>query len=1071
MRPTDVAIIGLACRFPAASNPRAFWGILRDGLEATESISAQRSRLDRDNDANTEHSADQGREGLIDNVTDFDASFFNLSPREACAMDPRQRLALELTWELLEDSLVVPETVYAERVAVFIGAMNDDYAFLTLRDAGDDLGHHSFAGTSRGVIANRISYAFGMHGPSMTVDSGQSSSLVAVHLACESLRSGGSPLAIAGGIHLNLAGETAMLETKFGAVSSSGHTYTFDGRADGYVRGEGGALVLLKPLRAALDDGNRIHAIIRGSAVGNAGGSAPGLTVPSASGQVDVIRRAFASAGLDSSEVQYIEVHGAGTEMGDPIEASALGEIFAERQRPVCVGSVKTNIGHAGGASGIAGLLKTVLAIENGAIPASLNYAGANPRIDLERLGLRVNTVLTPWPVGPGPRRAGVSSFGMGGTNAHVIVQQVPQAAVVEGVGADRGGAMSVVPWVVSGKSVEALAGQARRLGEYVGERGELGVVDVGWSLVCTRSVFEHRAVVVGADRGQLMAGLAGLAGGEPGAGVVVGRARSVGKTVFVFPGQGSQWLGMGAQLYGQFPVFAQGFDAVADVVDRHVRLPLRQVVWGGDEDLLNSTEFAQPALFAVEVALAGLLRRWGVVPDFVMGHSVGEIAAACVAGVLSLEDAAAVVAARGRLMQALPVGGVMVAVAAGEQDVAPLVVDGVGIAAVNAPGSVVISGDEAAVAGVADRLARRGHRVRRLAVSHAFHSPLMEPMLDEFAGIVGGVSVADPQIPVVSNVTGELAGPGYGSARYWVDHVRRPVRFAEGVRSVESVGASRFVEVGPGGGLTALIEQSLSAVEPVSVVALAKGRPEAASVLGAAGRLFVAGVGVDWAAVFAGLGGRRVELPTYAFQRRRFWLAASSGGLGDVGGLGVVGERPDSDGVDSTEAAPSMSTLAQRLHGLAPDEQHRQLVELVCSQAATVLGHSSGHDIDPGRAFEDLGFDSPTAAELRNHLKNATGLALSPTLIYDYPNPTALADHLHSYHEESDDDKVWSVLRKIPIHDLRRAGLLDKLLLLAGEREKGLPDGGVSDEIIDSLSPDELIALALNRADEDDAN
>jgi acyl transferase domain-containing protein len=1040
---TDIAIIGLACRFPAAANPRDFWHLVRDGLEVTQ---------------------------LPSNVAEFDADFFNLSPREACAMDPRQRLALELTWELFEDAFVVPEKSRGQRVSIYLGAMTDDYAVLTLRDAAHNIDHHSFAGISRGMIANRISYAFGLHGPSMTVDSGQSSSLVAVHLACESLRTGESPMAIAGGIHLNLANETAMLETEFGAVSTSGRTYAFDGRADGYVRGEGGALVLLKPLRTALEDGNRIRAIIRGSAVGNAGHSAAGQTVPSASGQADVIRRALSSAGLESSDVHYIEAHGTGTEIGDPVEARALGEIFAERQhRPVSLGSVKTNIGHAGSAAGIASLLKAVLAIENAMIPPSLNYASGIPGIDLKRLGLHVNTTLTPWPVEGRPRRAGVSSFGMGGTNAHVIVEQA--RAVAESVVAERDDSKPVVPWVLSGRSVEALAAQAGRLLAHVAADERLDPVDVGWSLVSTRSVFEHRAVVVGAERGQLMAGLAVLAAGEPGAGVVVGRARSVGKTVFVFPGQGSQWLEMGARLYERFPVFAEAFDAVADVLDRRLRLPLRQVVWGGDECLLNSTEFAQPALFAVEVALARLLQRCGVGPDFVMGHSVGELSAACVAGVLSVEDAVAVVAARGRLMQALPTGGVMVAVAASEEEVLPLVVDGVGIAAVNAPGSVVISGAEAAVRGIADGLARRGRRVHQLAVSHAFHSPLMEPMLDEFARIAAGVSVADAQIPVVSNVTGELAGPGYGSGQYWVDHVRRPVRFAEGVRLVESLGASRFVQVGPGGGLTASVEQSLTTEQAVSVASMAKNRPEIDSVLSAAGRLFVAGVGVDWSAVFGGLGGRRVELPTYAFQRQRFWLAG--GERSDSGEDLSVAVAAASGGSDNTETAASMSTFASRLHGLAPDEQHRQLVELVCSHAATVLGHSSRHDIDPDRPFEDLGFDSLTGVELRDRLKTITGLALSTTLIYDYATPTAVADHLgqqlrHSYPEESDDEKLWSLLRKIPIHELRRAGLLDKLLLLAGEREKLLPDLSVGDDVIDSLSPDDLIAMA-NRVDEDD--
>lgn len=1015
MQPTGIAIIGLACRFPTVVSPGDLWDLLRDGREAA---------------------------GSIDDVADFDADFFNLSPREASAMDPRQRLALELTWELLEDAFVVPETLRGQPIAVYLGAMNDDYAVLTL--AADRVDHHAFAGTSRAIIANRVSFAFGLRGPSVTIDSGQSSSLVAVHLACESVRTGEAPLAIAGGVHLNLARETAMLEQEFGAVSPSGHTYAFDERADGYVPGDGGGLVLLKPVQAALDDGDRIHAIIRGSAVGNAGHSATGLTVPSVAGQVDVIRRAMSGAGVDCHQVHYVEAHGTGTKIGDPIEARALGEIFAARQRrPVSVGSVKTNIGHTGGAAGIAGLLKAVLAIENAVIPPSLNYVGA--AIDLDSLGLRVDTALTPWPVADEPRRAGVSSFGMGGTNAHVILEQGPTQSpeIVESVAAAGSNAPVAVPWVLAARSPQALTNQAGRLLAHLTADDGLTALDVGWSLVSTRSVFDHRAVVVGADRGRLMAGLAGLAAGEPGAGVVVGRARSVGKTVFVFPGQGSQWLGMGRQLYGRYSVFARAFDEVVAVLDGQLRLSVRQVMWGADAGLLESTEFAQPALFVVQVALAALLQDWGVLPDLVMGHSVGEIAAAYVAGALSLVDAARVVAARGRLMQALPAGGVMVAVAASEDEVAPLLTEGVCIAAVNAPESVVISGEQAAVGVVVDRLVGLGRRVRRLAVSHAFHSVLMDPMVEEFSKVLADVCVRAPRIGLVSNVTGQLAGAGYGSPAYWVEHVRKPVRFFDGVGLAESLGARVFVEVGPGAGLEA------------SVALLARDRPEVESVLAGVGRLFAEGVAVDWSSVFAGLGGRRVELPTYGFARQRFWL-------GDNGELSV-----DQTGKDAGAIA--------RLQSLAPPELQRQLVELVCFHAAIVLGRKSSHDIDPECAFQDLGFDSMSGVELRNRLQMAIGLpglSLPRTLLFDYPTASALAECLGQLlggqHESSDDESIWQLLKNIPIHQLRRTGLLDKLLLLAGQPEESLAGRTVSDEVIDSLSPEALIGLALDEDEND---
>lgn len=1032
MPTTDVAIIGLACRFPGAADPGAFWRVLRDGHEVT--------RLSWD-------------------TAEFDADFFNLSPREAGAMDPRQRLALELTWELLEDAFVVPETLRGEQVSVYLGTMTDDYAALTLRDLTENLDHHTFTGISRAMIANRISYAFAFHGASMTVDSGQSSSLVAVHLGCESVRTGQSRLAVAGGVHLNLADEIAALEREFGAVSVSGHTYAFDRRADGYVRGEGAGLVLLKPLPAALADGDRIHAVIRGSAVGNAGHGPAAQTVPSARGQAEVIRRALAEAGLAAGDVDYVEAHGTGTRIGDAVEARALGEVFAGRAHdPVLVGSVKTNIGHAGGAAGIAGLLKAVLAIEHGTVPPSLHYTEANPEADLNHVGLQVNTAASPWPAAGRPRRAGVSSFGMGGTNAHLIVEQAPAKSPPAQTPA---GADPVVPWVLSARSPAALARQAQRLSAQLADRSEPSALDVGWSLATTRAVFDHRAVVLGGDRASLATGLAALAAGESRSGVTLGRAGVPGKTVFVFPGQGSQWLGMGRELCDRFAAFARVFDEAAAAVDEHSRLPLREVMWGADPELLANTEFAQPALFALGLALTALWRSLGVEPDVVLGHSVGEITAACVVGVLSPADAARLVVARGRSMAALPAGGVMVAVGAAEAEVAPLLGDGVGIAAVNGPNSVVLSGTQAAVDAVADRLARAGRPVHRLAVSHAFHSPLMEPMVAEFAELAAGIETAPPRIPLVSNVTGRLAGPGYGSARYWAEHVLAPVRFFDGVRAAESAGAGLFLELGPGAALTAAVDQALSARTVMAVATMPRERPETESVLGAAAQAFTHGVALDWRGAFSGYPARRVDLPTYSFVQQRFWLGSGPAGAADAAG------------VPPPATAVRPPDLAQRLHGLAPGDRDRVLLELVCDHSAAVLGHPGGHAVDPDRAFSDLGFDSLVGVELRNRLASHTGLALSRTLIFDYPTPAALADHLrqqllHEERAESDEEKIWSALRKIPVRELRRTGLLEKLLLLAGMPETST-DPNAGGEDIDSLSADALIAMALNSSDEGD--
>lgn len=750
---------------------------------------------------------------------------------------------------------------------------------------------------------------------------------------------------------------------------------------------------MLQRLSDARLEGRRILAILTGSAV-NQDGKSNGIMAPNPSAQIGVLENACKSARVDPLEIGYVEAHGTGTSLGDRIEAHALGMVFGRKRPgsgPLMIGSIKPNIGHLEGAAGIAGLIKAVLMVERGSLLPSGGFTEPNPAIPFTELGLRVVDELQEWPVVAGrPRRAGVSSFGFGGTNAHVIVEEAGSvgADTVSGradVGGSGGG---VVAWVISGKTASALAAQAGRLGRYVRARPALDVVDVGYSLVSTRSVFDHRAVVVGQTRDELLAGLAGVVAGRPEAGVVCGVGKPAGKTAFVFAGQGSQWLGMGSELYAAYPVFAEALDAVVDELDRHLRYPLRDVIWGHDQDLLNTTEFAQPALFAVEVALYRLLMSWGVRPGLVLGHSVGELAAAHVAGALCLPDAAMLVAARGRLMQALPAGGAMFAVQAREDDVAPMLGHDVSIAAVNGPASVVISGAHDAVSAIADRLRGQGRRVHRLAVSHAFHSALMEPMIAEFTAVAAELSVGLPTIPVISNVTGQLVADDFASADYWARHIRAVVRFGDSVRSAHCAGASRFIEVGPGGGLTSLIEASLADAQIVSVPTLRKDRPEPVSVMTAAAQGFVSGMGLDWASVFSGYRPKRVELPTYAFQHQKFWLAPAPS-VSDPTAAGQIGA---SDGGAELLAS---SGFAARLAGRSADEQLAAAIEVVCEHAAAVLGRDGAAGLDAGQAFADSGFNSLSAVELRNRLTAVTAVTLPATAIFDHPTPTELAQYL----------------------------------------------------------------------------
>ncbi|SGG85965.1 polyketide synthase [Mycobacterium tuberculosis] len=980
-----VAVIGVGCRFPGdIDGPERLWDFL------TEKKCAITAYPDR-GFTNAGTFAESG--GFLKDVAGFDNRFFDIPPDEALRMDPQQRLLLEVSWEALEHAGIIPESLRLSRTGVFVGVSSTDYVRLVSASAQQKSTIWDNTGGSSSIIANRISYFLDIQGPSIVIDTACSSSLVAVHLACRSLSTWDCDIALVGGTNVLISPEPWGGFREAGILSQTGCCHAFDKSADGMVRGEGCGVIVLQRLSDARLEGRRILAILTGSAV-NQDGKSNGIMAPNPSAQIGVLENACKSARVDPLEIGYVEAHGTGTSLGDRIEAHALGMVFGRNRPgsgPLMIGSIKPNIGHLEGAAGIAGLIKAVLMVERGSLLPSGGFTEPNPAIPFTELGLRVVDELQEWPVVAGrPRRAGVSSFGFGGTNAHVIVEEAGSvgADTVSGradVGGSGGG---VVAWVISGKTASALAAQAGRLGRYVRARPALDVVDVGYSLVSTRSVFDHRAVVVGQTRDELLAGLAGVVAGRPEAGVVCGVGKPAGKTAFVFAGQGSQWLGMGSELYAAYPVFAEALDAVVDELDRHLRYPLRDVIWGHDQDLLNTTEFAQPALFAVEVALYRLLMSWGVRPGLVLGHSVGELAAAHVAGALCLPDAAMLVAARGRLMQALPAGGAMFAVQAREDEVAPMLGHDVSIAAVNGPASVVISGAHDAVSAIADRLRGQGRRVHRLAVSHAFHSALMEPMIAEFTAVAAELSVGLPTIPVISNVTGQLVADDFASADYWARHIRAVVRFGDSVRSAHCAGASRFIEVGPGGGLTSLIEASLADAQIVSVPTLRKDRPEPVSVMTAAAQGFVSGMGLDWASVFSGYRPKRVELPTYAFQHQKFWLAPAPS-VSDPTAAGQIGA---SDGGAELLAS---SGFAARLAGRSADEQLAAAIEVVCEHAAAVLGRDGAAGLDAGQAFADSGFNSLSAVELRNRLTAVTAVTLPATAIFDHPTPTELAQYL----------------------------------------------------------------------------
>ncbi|MFD4261738.1 type I polyketide synthase, partial [Streptomyces sp. NPDC058534] len=994
--PNAIAIIGMSCRFPGAADPGGFWQLLSGGGEAVTGPPAGRPGLAA--------AGEEIRGGFLPGVDAFDPRFFGISPREAKSIDPQQRLTLELAWEALEDAGIVPEQRRSTATGVFVGAVWDDYAKLAHAYGASALTHTTMTGVSRGIIANRVSYTLGLTGPSMVVDTAQSSSLVAVHLACQSLLSGESELALAGGASLTLAPEGFAVAERFGALSPEGRTYTFDARANGFVRGEGGGMVVLKPLARALADGDRVDGVILGGAVNNDGGG-DSLTAPRGEAQREVLRRAYERAGADPGAVHFVELHGTGTRVGDPVEAEALGAVLGTARpadvKPLLVGSVKTNIGHLEGAAGIAGLIKATLCLRERALAPSLNYRSPHPAIPLEELRLRVNDTLTPL---EGQPLAGVSSFGMGGTNCHLVLAAVPEPAH------EPAPLTRPMPVLLSAQSEAALRDQAERLLAHLRANPGLPLPEVARALATTRTHFRHRAAFLteGGDQDTALGTLAALAEGRPAPRVTFGTAtppHDAGGLAFLFSGQGSQRAGMGQELYGAFPAFASALDAVCARFDPELGRSLREVMFAAEGSrlagLIDQTRCTQTALFAFEVALFRLLEEWGLAPDLLIGHSIGEIAAAHVAGVLSLDDACTLVSARGRLMQELPGGGAMVAAQASEAELRPTLGDGVTLAAVNGPDSCVVSGDEAAVLAVEEEWRGRGRKTRRLTVSHAFHSPHMDGMLTEFRRVAEGLSYLPPRTPLVSNLTGVLLGADEVNADYWVGHVRESVRFLDGVRSLEEQGASRYLEIGPDAALTPMARDSLtgrSDTKPVLAAAQRRTRPEVQALFAALTRLHADGTAFDWSGPLGRATGR-TPLPTYAFQRKRYWLQEQ-------------GPRPDGPEVeaepqplpeaeaalaspDGTVLTPSPEAARGPRAEAGPPARDVVLAELVLGEVAAVLEADSVEEIDSRRSFKDLGFDSMTGVELRERLSEALGRPLPTTLVFDHPTPEAVIDFL----------------------------------------------------------------------------
>jgi microcystin synthetase protein McyG len=875
-----IAIIGIGCRFPGAKNPEAFWRLLQNGVDIITEVPSERWDIDA---LYHPESATPGKMntrwgGFLEQVDRFDPSFFRISPREAQQMDPQQRLLLEVTWEALENAGIAPESLAGSQTAAIVGISNTDYRRMVCKDLSR-LEAYSGTGTNPSIAANRLSYFLNLRGPSLIIDTACSSSLVALHYACQSLQIKESNLCLVGGINLILSPEPTITLSQARMLAADGRCKTFDASADGYVRGEGCGVVVLKRLADAISDGDNIQAVIKGSAV-NQDGLTNGMTAPNGPSQQAVIRQALANAGVAPAQISYVEAHGTGTLLGDPIEVKSLKSVLMEDRagdRPCWIGSVKTNIGHLEAAAGIAGLIKVVLSLQHQEIPPHLHLKQLNPYLKIKNTPIQIPTELQPWQVGSAQRLAGLSSFGFGGTNAHVILEEAPDREV----DTKESGARSHQILTLSAKCDRALKELVQRYQDCLNENSTATLADICFTANTGRSHFNHRLAIVASDNQDLANKLAEISEGAEALDVFARQLPSNYKSpkiAFLFTGQGSQYLNMGCQLYETQPTFRQAIDECAELMKPDLEQPLLSILYPEECACypIDQTIYAQPTLFALEYALCRLWQSWGVNPDAVLGHSVGEYVAAVVAGVMNLADGVKLVTTRARLMQSLPSTGEMVAVFATPDEIQKVVtIDdrSLSFAAYNSPQNTVISGEDSAIAAACDALTNAGIGFKQLRTSHAFHSVLMEPILAQFRQVTAAISYHPPQIPLISNLTGQQIGANEIDAEYWCQHLRQTVKFANSLNSLDELGLDIFLEIGPKPTLIGIGQQCLAASDRVWLSSLRPKREDWEEMLTSLARLAVNGAEIDWVGFDRDFDRRKLVLPTYPFQRERYWI------------------------------------------------------------------------------------------------------------------------------------------------------------------------------------------------------